>query len=225
MKSLNLHPWNPDYKEAVAIQEKLAAKISLKGAPRRVRTIAGADVSYERKAERLFAAVIVMDAHTLEVIETGYAIVESTFPYIPGLLSFREAPSVIEAASELKTAPDVIIADAQGIAHPRELGLASHLGLLLGCPSIGCAKSRLIGEHEDVGRDCGESVPLRHQGRRIGTVLRTRTDVRPLYVSPGYKIGFERAAKIVLQTCRGYRLPEPTRQAHLFVNKMRRENG
>jgi deoxyribonuclease V len=222
MKSRNLHPWQLDYGEAAAVQRRLAAQVSLTGVPRTIRTIAGADVSYEKHGDTLFAAILVMDARNLDILGCASAVRKSEFPYIPGLLSFREAPALVEAAEKLTMTPDVLMADAQGIAHPRFLGLASHLGLLLDCPTIGCAKSRLVGEYEAVGPEEGDWSPLLLEGKKVGAVLRTKKGVKPVFVSPGHKMSLASATRIVLATTRDYRLPEPTRQAHLCVNRMRR---
>jgi len=164
-----------------------------------------------------------MDLQSMETLDCAQATKEAEFPYVPGLLSFREAPALIGAAEGLKTTPDVLIVDAQGIAHPRFLGLASHLGVLLDCPTIGCAKSRLVGEYGGVGPDQGDWSPLRLGRRQVGAVLRTKANVKPVFVSPGHKMSVRSALRIVLKATRGYRLPEPTRQAHLHVNQMRRD--
>ena len=144
-----------------------------------------------------------------------------SFPYVPGLLSFREAPPLLKAFEKLSQSPDLAIFDGQGIAHPRGIGLASHLGLFLDVPTIGCAKSRLVGEHEPVGMEKGEMSDLIYKGESVGRVLRSKRDVKPLFVSPGHRISQDRAAEIVLSCCRGYRFPEPIRRAHLKVNELR----
>jgi deoxyribonuclease V len=149
------------------------------------------------------------------------AIETVSFPYIPGLLSFREGPALTKAFEKLVRIPDMIIFDGQGIAHPRGIGLASHMGLILDIPAIGCAKSLLVGHHEDVGEEPGAWEPLLYQERLVGAALRTKKKVKPVFVSQGYKIGLEQALDVVMHCCRGYRLPEPTRQAHLAVNKLR----
>src|SRR5262249_30367388 len=147
------------------------------------------------------------------------------FPYIPGLLSFREAPIVLEAFAKLKCKPDALMLDGQGFAHPRRLGLACHLGLWLGIPSFGCAKTRLCGEHGDPGPNAGDTAPLRDKKQLIGRVVRTKLNTKPLYVSPGHLINLASAVKLTVQSARGYRIPEPTRQAHLQVNQMRLREG
>jgi deoxyribonuclease V len=183
--------------------------------------IAGADVSYEKDSSQMYAAVVVLDAASLEPLEVSFALGHAHFPYLPGYLSFREAPAVLEAYRGLTCRPDVLLLDGQGIAHPRRFGLASHLGVLLELPTVGVAKSRLVGKHAPLGRRRGSRVPLIHNGRRVGEVVRTRDGVRPVYVSPGHRIGFERAVRLVLDACRGLRLPEPTRLAHIGANRLR----
>jgi deoxyribonuclease V len=168
--------------------------------------------------------VVVVRAGTSEVIERSCVVTEVRFPYIPGLFSFREAPPVIEAFRALKQAPDVLLVDGQGIAHPRRIGLASHLGLWLGIPTIGCAKSRLIGEHEEPAPQRGTWTPLLDSGETIAAVLRTRDHVKPVYVSPGHLCNLESAIQIVLQSALKYRLPVPAQLAHQYVNDLRREH-
>ena len=157
----------------------------------------------------------------LQIVETADAVCDVTFPYIPGLLSFREAPVCIEAVKKLKHAPDIFIIDGQGIAHPLKLGLASHLGLFFDKPTIGCAKSRLTGTFENVGNEKGQYSLLKSKTGTIGTVLRTRTNVKPVFVSPGHKCTIDDAKKIVLACAIKYRLPEPTRMAHKLVSELK----
>ncbi len=224
MKLAHLHSWNLSPKDAIALQKKLANQVVLHNAvPSPVNLVAGVDVSYKKTAEQFHAAVVILDYDSMEILETATASGEVNFPYVPGLLSFRELPILLQAFRILETVPDVILADAQGIAHPRRLGLASHLGLWLDLPTIGCAKSRLCGEHEEPAPEMGAWTPLRDAGEIIGRVIRTKKRVQPLYISPGHKIDCQRATEIVLRCSRGYRLPEPTRQAHLLSNRVRLE--
>jgi deoxyribonuclease V len=181
--------------------------------------VAGADIAYDPRRDRLLAAVLVFRLPGLDLVETSQVARQVRFPYVPGLLSFREAPPLLEAWDRLTRKPDLLVCDGQGIAHPRGLGLASHLGLLIGVPTIGCAKSRLVGAHDAVGSRRGDRTPLRYEGKVVGAVVRTRTRVRPLYVSPGHLIGIPAATRWVLELCRGYRLPEPTRLADQFVGR------
>jgi deoxyribonuclease V len=191
--------------------------------PRPLRTVAGVDVSYEKHGDLFFAAVVVLSFPELESVEEAFAASRVTFPYIPGLLSFRELPVVLEAFRSLRTVPDAVLVDGQGIAHPRRLGIASHLGLWLDLPTVGCAKSRLCGEHPPPGTRRGDQVPLTLDGERIGTVLTTRDRVKPLFVSPGHKTDIAAATELALACARRYRMPEPTRLAHHLTNKLRRE--
>jgi len=147
------------------------------------------------------------------------------FPYVPGLLSFREAPALTKAFRKMRTKPDVIIFDGQGIAHPRGIGLASHMGLILDCPTIGCAKTRLVGTHPPLSDTQGSRVLLKNHGRVVGAVVRTRERVKPVFVSPGHAITLEESVRLVLSCCKGYKLPEPTRQAHIAVNRLRLAGG
>jgi len=217
----HLHQWNVSYEEAVAIQNELRGKVSFAPLRRKIKTIAGADVSFERRGDRLFAAIAVMDLPSLEPVEYSIAEGNAEFPYIPGLLSFREAPIVARAYEKLSRKPDVLMCDGQGVAHPRGLGLASHLGLLFDVPSIGCAKSRLCGTHGEIGPEVGDYAPLKLNGRTVGAVLRTRERVKPVYVSVGHKINLRGAIRLTLQCGAGYRIPEPTRAAHHLVNAAR----
>jgi deoxyribonuclease V len=224
MKYLKLHPWNVNYKEAVEIQKKLKKQIILKNSFKNLngKLIAGADVSYDKEIDRFYAGIVVFELQTMQKIEEVTASGKVSFPYIPGLLSFREAPILLRAFSKVKKTPDIIILDAQGIAHPRGIGLASHIGLLLNKPSIGCAKTRLIGEYDNVGKEAGYYSQLTVKGKVVGIVLRTRKNVKPVFVSPGHKIDLATSIDLVLKSCRGYKLPEPTRQAHNLVNKVRK---
>ncbi|HEY7746266.1 MAG TPA: deoxyribonuclease V [Desulfuromonadales bacterium] len=219
-----LHDWSMNFREAVALQRELAGRVLLADClPRPLQTVAGVDVSYEKHGDLFFAAVVVLSFPELEPVEEAFAAGRVTFPYIPGLLSFRELPVVLDAFRSLRTIPDAILVDGQGIAHPRRLGIASHLGLWVDLPTVGCAKSRLCGEHPSPGGRRGDQVPLTLDGERIGTVLTTRDRVKPLYVSPGHKTDVAAAAELVLASSRRYRMPEPTRLAHLLTNKLRRE--
>ncbi len=218
-----LHSWNLTPTAAVALQRQLATKIDIKTPLDRCELIAGADVSYNRFSPICYAAVVVLRADDMSMVESQHVVARSTFPYIPGLLSFREIPIVLQAFAKLRHRPDVVMCDGQGFAHPRRLGLACHLGLWLDLPTIGCAKSRLIGTHREPGQKSGSRTPLRDGNDVIGSVVRTKLNVKPLYVSAGHLIDLASAVRLVLKSCRGYRLPEPTRQAHLRVNEVRQE--
>jgi deoxyribonuclease V len=217
----DLHPWDVTYKEAVKIQEDLRDKVNLKQINKRIKYIAGLDVSYARGSNIMWAGVVVLDFPSLNKAEERWSQKKVSFPYIPGLLSFREIPALIDALRKLEIEPDLIFCDGQGIAHPRGLGLASHLGVLLNKATIGCAKSPLVGMYHKVGEDKGNYAYLTHQNRIIGAVVRTRSKVKPIFVSPGYGVVLNDCVKFVLETCSKFRIPEPTRQAHLLVNSVR----
>ena len=222
MKVRKLHPWDVSPAEAIRIQKALRRRLDLGEARRPTETVAGVDVSYDTRTPMVYAAVVVMRLDDHEILETATATRPATFPYIPGLLSFREAPAVLQAVTRLKRRPDCLLCDGQGIAHPRRFGLACHLGLLLDLPSIGCAKSVLVGEYQEPPKKRGGFRMLIDRGEQVGIILRTRDGVEPIYVSPGYRMSTRQAREIVLKATGRYRVPEPTRQAHLLVNRLRR---
>jgi len=221
MKLSPLHSWEVSPREAVEIQRRLREMVSLEELRGEVRIIAGVDVSYSKSSDLLYAVVVLLSFPDLHLIEKSWSVSKASFPYIPGLLSFREVPPLLTAFDRLSHQPDVILCDGQGIAHPRGLGLASHLGLLLSLPTIGCAKSRLYGEFQPVENQVGSFSWLKAGDKIIGAVVRTRQGVRPLFVSPGHKIDLIGSISLVRQSCRGFRIPEPTRQAHLLGNRLR----
>lgn len=212
------HPWNLSATEAIAVQRELRAHLIPSDRLGPVRRVAGVDVGFEVGGTVTRAAVAVLRYPELELLETAIARRPTTFPYIPGLLSFRELPAVLEALERLNEPPDLLLCDGQGIAHPRRFGIACHLGLLVDIPSIGVAKTRLYGTHEEPPDQRGAWTPLRADGEIIGAVLRTRTGVKPLYVSPGHRIGLETAVAYVMGCCARYRLPETTRHAHRLAS-------
>lgn len=220
MITRSLHPWDVSYREAISIQEKLRSNISLINSVRKVSSVAGADVAYSKRGEEGIAGVVVLSYPRLNLLDEASAKGRVSFPYIPGLLSFREAPLLIEVFQRLQRLPDVVLYDGQGIAHPRSFGLASHMGLLLDSPAIGCAKEKLVGDFGHVGSQPGSTAPLTLRGRTIGAVIRTRKGVKPVFVSPGHRIDLETSMQLVLKTCRGFRLPEPLRRAHLMVTRI-----
>ncbi len=222
MKIHPLHSWDVTVPEATRLQRELAARVDVRTALKRCDLIAGADISYNRFSPTMYAAVVVLRMSDLSIVEVRGAVAETTFPYQPGYLSFREAPALIQAFARVESEPDAIMLDGQGIAHPRRLGLASHVGLWLQKPSLGCAKSRLIGRFGELPRSAGSAVPLMQGDEQIGMVVRTKNGVQPVYVSPGHLIDIASSVDLVLRSCRGYRIPEPTRQAHLHVNALRR---
>jgi len=219
------HPFDLSIPKARALQERLRARVLDRDAARVAspRLVAGADVSFDKRDPRLHAAVVVLDARTLSPVEVVTATVEVRFPYVPGYLSFRELPPLLAAFAKLRTAPDVIVCDGHGRAHPRRFGLACHLGLLLGRPTLGVAKSRLVGEHREPGPRRGASTRLLDDGQVIGRVLRTREGVKPVYVSVGHRVSLPSACRLTLALTPRFRLPEPTRHAHREVNRVRRE--
>ena len=223
MKIQYIHNWDVSYKDAVGIQQRLKGEIILhdKDFPEKINIVAGADISYSRRSDLFFAAVVLLEYPTMAVIEEACFIERVSFPYIPGLLSFREGPAVLKAFEKLRGIPDVVIFDGQGIAHPRGIGLASHMGLYLDVPAIGCAKKRLVGEYGEVGNEVGDYADLMLDGQVIGAAVRTKKKVKPVFISPGHKISLPKAIAAALSCCRGYRLPEPVRKAHLAVNRMR----
>jgi len=219
MKARNLHEWDLSCKEAIEIQRQLASQVRFAAMKKRPKIIAGLDCAFSKDGKRIFASAVVIDLSDFSIIETTTAARKVDFPYIPGLLSFREAPACIDAIEKLKNTPDVFIVDGQGIAHPRRLGIASHIGLLIDKPTIGCAKSRLIGTFDEPGRRKGSFSPLVDSDEKIGVVLRTRTDVKPVFVSVGHKCTLEDAISIILECTTKYRLPEPSRLAHQLVGQ------
>jgi len=223
-----LHNWNLSYSRARELQTELACKVKFTRLKKNPELIAGIDCAFSRDGERILAVVVVLRTPQFEVVEIVSASRKVTFPYIPGLLSFREAPVCLAAVEKLQTQPDVFMIDGQGIAHPRRLGLAAHLGLFLDQPTIGCAKSRLTGKYEEPPPEKGGYSLLKDEkGKRniqsetIGAVVRTRTNVKPCFVSVGHKCLLEDAIRVVLDCAVKYRLPEPTRLAHQAVSKLK----
>ncbi len=206
------HRWDLSPKEAFALQRKLAAQVERRPRLGPVRRVAGIDVSVRNDTAR--AAVVVLDFEGLAPVDYATATRPVTFPYVPGLLAFREGPVVLDALERLDAPPDLLIFDGQGLAHPRRLGIASHIGLLVDLPAIGCAKSRLCGRHEEPAQEPGSHTPLLDQGEIVGAALRTRRGVKPVYVSIGHRVDLATSVEYVLACCRGYRLPETTRWAH-----------
>lgn len=205
------HRWDVTAEEAVAIQHRLAARVERTPRLGDVRVIAGVDMSAKDVAR---AAVVLLSYPELETIEIARAEQPLVFPYVPGLLTFREGPAVLAAFAQLRRRPDLVLFDGQGIAHPRRLGIGAHIGVLLDLPSIGVAKSILTGRGAEPGPAPGDWSPLVHKGEVVGAALRTRPNVKPVYISIGHRIDLPLALHWVLAVCRGYRLPEPTRRAH-----------
>ena len=215
MKTEELHAWQLSIAQALDMQRRLSKQVSWNGEVIEPGFIAGVDIAVGKANEIAQAAVVVLSYPELRLVAVELVQGKLEFPYIPGLLSFRESPLILAACRKLSLTPDLIIVDGQGVAHPRRLGLASHLGLFLDVPTIGCAKSRLCGSHDIPTEEAGSYTEVLDKGEVIGAALRTRTGVKPLYISIGHRISLENAIYWVLQCCRGYRLPEPTRLAHL----------
>ncbi len=221
MAKAPLHEWVVQPDEAIALQRELARRVIREDRIGAVSRIAGVDMAINEESGMARAAVVLLTYPELEIVERHVYEEPIRMPYIPGLLSFREIPCILGAFAQLKQQPDLVMVDGQGIAHPRRLGIASHLGLWLDLPTIGCAKSILTGHHAPLGDEVGDWVPLRADGETIGAVLRTRAHVKPMIVSPGHRISLETSLRYVLACSKGYRLPEPTRQA----DKLSKDNA
>lgn len=214
MKITKLHEWNLSPREAIELQKQLAYEVVTRdefAAP--IRTVAGIDLGIDVKNDTCRAVVVVLSFPQLDLIESAEAILPIQFPYVPGLLSFRETPVAVVALEKLTVTPDLILCDGQGIAHPRRFGIACHIGLITGVPSAGVAKSLLVGKYGSLDLTRGSVSPLIHQNERVGVALRTKDNVQPVYVSAGHKISLETATEYVLQCAPKYRLPETTRLA------------
>lgn len=213
------HPWNLTPREAIAQQRELAARVETSDRlPDEIHSVAGVDVGFEAGGQITRAAVAVLSFPDLEPLRSAIARLPTEFPYVPGLLSFRELQAVLEALRQLPILPDVILCDGQGRAHPRRFGIACHLGVLLDHPTVGVAKTRLIGSHDEPGPNKGDWAPLLDAGKVIGAVLRTRPGVKPLYVSGGHRVSLETAIALTLACTDRWRLPETTRAAHRLAS-------
>lgn len=221
-KFKQLHDWTLAPREAVELQKQLRADVQVAPLARSIKTIAGADISFNKFSKTVYAGLVVLALPSLNVIEEVCVVSETSFPYVPGLLSFREAPSVLEAWAKLKTEPDAVMFDGHGLAHPRRVGIASHVGLIIERPTLGCAKSVLVGKYEEPEMTRGAWTAMIDKGETIGAALRTKTNVQPIFVSVGHLIDLAGAIALTLQCDGGYRQPEPTRRAHHLVNALRR---
>lgn len=219
-----MHEWNISPEEAVKVQKLLANKISFQNLPEKISTIAGFDVSYHYKSNTMIAGVVIIEYPSLKEIEEEFNTSKINFPYIPGLLSFREAPVVMELISKYSINADVNFFDGQGVAHPRGIGLATHIGVLLNNISLGCAKKKLCGEYGNLGKKKGSCVNLVFKNKNIGKVLRTKDNVKPVYVSVGNRLNLEELPRFILSCTTKYRIPEPTRLAHLAVTKYKNDH-
>ncbi|MBV9658655.1 MAG: deoxyribonuclease V [Verrucomicrobia bacterium] len=221
----SLHSWDLSPAAARQLQSELCAQLQLTALPEvgAIQTVAGCDISFARGDDTAFAAIVVVRLPDLATFEEAGAVTKLHFPYVPGLLSFREAPPLLEAWARLRTEPDAVMLDGQGLAHPRRLGIASHLGLWLDRPTLGCAKSVLVGRYAAPGLQRGAHTPLVDRGETVGAALRTRDGTSPVFVSAGHRLDLASALALTLRCGTGkYRLPEPTRRAHLLANRMRR---
>jgi deoxyribonuclease V len=218
------HSWDVSVQEAREIQSRLAGQIVTDKSInfKKVKTIGAADISFARGNSSIYASLIVVNYPDLKLLDVYSIKTTTSFPYIPGYLSFREIPPLLEIIEKLKSLPDIMLCDGQGLAHPRGMGLASHLGLVLDIPTVGCAKSLLVGDFEDLPEEKGSFRSLMYQNKEIGVALRTRESVKPLFVSIGHKITLGDAIKIVMECCTRYRIPDPLRMAHKCVNIYRR---
>ncbi|MEO5970684.1 MAG: deoxyribonuclease V [Bdellovibrionia bacterium] len=216
------HMWDVSPSQAIAIQTDLRKKIKIQALTRKVHSIGGADSSFNLGSNVAYAVFVVLDLKTLTPVDSSYYVGSLKFPYIPGLLSFREIPLLMEAWNRLWTKPDLVMLDGQGIAHPRHLGIASHFGILTGVPTLGCAKSKLVGSYEEPASQAKSYTNLVHKGEKVGFVYRTKDNVSPIFVSPGHMMNFSDVIKIMGSMRSLYRVPEPTRQAHLLANEIRK---
>lgn len=217
-----LHSWDVTPTEAVALQQQMRQQIRIEPLSAPAQTIAGCDISFNKYEETVYAGIVVLNLADLSVVEEVGVVSQATFPYVPGLLSFREAPALLEAWEQLQTLPDVVMFDGMGIAHPRRIGIASHIGLFIERPSFGCGKSVLVGKYDEPAPERGNWSPMKQYGEVIGAALRTKNRVNPVYISPGHLIDLPTAIELTLATNGGYRIPEPTRRAHNLVNALRR---
>lgn len=219
-----LTSWNLAPKEAVEAQKEWRSLVRIEPPAREINTIAGADISFNRFSDVIYSAIVVLSLPELRIIETASVCSTAKFPYVPGLLSFRETPSFLECWEKLRTKPDALMLDGQGLAHPRRFGIACHIGLILDLPTLGCAKSILVGQHGELALEAGSQSPLVDKNEVVGVALRTKKNVAPVYVSAGHRMDLNSAVELALRSVTRYRQPEPTRQAHLLVNQLRRDD-
>lgn len=211
--------------EAFQIQNEMRQQLRLEPLPQMPRTIGGADISFNKYSEVVYAGIVVLSYPAMQVIDKATVVTRTRFPYVPGLLAFREAPALLEVWEQLGQKPDVLVLDGHGIAHPRRMGIATHFGLLADAVTLGCAKSLLTGHYGALGEHAGATTDLVHQDEVVGKVLRTKNKCNPVFVSPGNRITLEESLDIILHSVGKYRIPEPTRLAHLLVNEVRIIHG
>lgn len=228
MQYKKLHAWDLNRSEAVALQQELRRKVRLQPLSRPARLVAGCDISFNKFSDVVYAGIIVLRLPDLAAVERATAVTKTNFPYVPGLLSFRETPALLEAWQQLNTAPDVVMLDGQGLAHPRRFGIACHFGLLTELPTLGCAKTVLVGKYQEPAESAGSYSLMTHKDETVGAAVRTKDGIAPVYVSPGHLIDLPSAIDLALRCVKGhdtkpkYRIPEPTRLAHILVNALRR---
>ena len=217
-----LHAWDVSAREAVAIQQELRRQVQLIPLQKPITYVAGADISFNRGSNIFYAGFVVFRYPSLQLCGHSLVVSESTFPYVPGLLSFRELPALIAAWNQMPLQPDVVVMDGHGVAHPRRLGIASHFGLWVNRPTIGCAKKLLVGMHGTLDQTAGSKAVIYDRDETIGAALRTRDRIKPVYVSAGNLLTLDDAVQVIRDCAGKHRLPEPTRQAHLLVNQLRK---
>ena len=211
--------------QAIAHQHELRKRVHIKPLEKPIRTIGGADISFNKHEETVYAGIVVFSYPDMKLIGTSTAISRTSFPYVSGLLAFREVPGLLEAWEKLTIKPDVMVLDGQGIAYERRLGIATHFGLETGVPTLGCAKSRLAGTFDEPLNTPLAQSKMYHDGEQVGVVLRSKVNCNPLYISPGYLISIDQSVEVIINCIGKHRIPEPTRQAHLLVNQIRVANG
>ena len=211
--------------QAIAYQHELRKQIQIRPLDTPIKTIGGADISFNKYSEVVYAGIVLFKYPELTVIGQSTAISHTNFPYISGLLAFREVPALLEAWQKLEIKPDLMVLDGQGIAHERRLGIATHFGLITDVPSIGSAKSRLHGKYAEPGNKIFDESPMYDRGELIGIAMRSKRNCNQIYISPGHKISMQQSVEVIKNCIKGYRIPEPTRQAHLLVNKIRVDDG
>lgn len=217
----NANHWDIKPSEAIEIQKKLRSAIEIKPLDKEIKVIAGADVSFNKYSPTIYACIVVFEFPSLKELTRSLVVTETHFPYVPGLLSFREIPALLKAYQQLTLKPDVVVLDGQGIAHPRRMGIASHFGLVNNIATIGCAKSLLYGKYTEPEINFGSTSNLYDKDEIIGSVVRTKTKVKPVFISPGHLITLKESVEIIKKCVTKYRIPEPTRNAHLIVNELR----
>ena len=217
-----LHPWDVTPKEAIEIQQQLRSQVIVAPLGETPHYVAGCDISFDKGSDTVYAGIVVLELLGFSEVDRATTITRVKFPYIPGLLSFRESPPLLEAWQKLHVQPDLVMIDGQGYAHPRRFGIASHFGLLVDTPTVGCAKTLLIGKYEEPKEMAGSYSELIDRDEVVGAALRTQDGVSPVFVSVGHKVDIESAIESVMRCTGEYRIPEPTRRAHILVNALRR---